>query len=208
MMSMIINSFLYLYNIFLNFYDYIIETYQKNVTLFKCTHFDSKILHLAVYDTITKTYTECYNYDNVINLLFAKGIVDVSDLDFPENLVLIYTFPFNGKIYRVISNKPVNTQILDETEIDTEHINFIYCILSEPDSEDKDITHYFMDFKESIYINDSIQTCTYVNALSHYYKKDIWMNENCCLKLIMDNDYNEKIFKEKDILNINSEHEQ
>jgi hypothetical protein len=121
----------------------------------------------------------------------------ISELTAIENTVMIYSFPRNGKIYRVISNTQVSTDELDKVESKYKKCQFIYCVV-----DDIDITHYFMDFKESIYLNSSIETATYVNALSHYYKKDVWMKESSQLKLMMDTDYNEKVFKEKDILSI------
>lgn len=202
-LSMLI-CLLYIYNNFFNFYCNIYDIIEVNLKHFKCSYFNNKILHLATYSTITQRYTDCYNYDTFFKLLYnimiSRNMMDVKNLCFTsDDIVMIYSFPRNNKIYKVISNKRISTDDMDRLALAHKKCHFIYCVV-----DDKDITHYLMDFKESIYLNDTMKTSTYVNALSHYYKNNIWMNENSYLKLMMDTDYTEKVFKAKDILNINT----
>jgi hypothetical protein len=195
---------MYFYNTLINFCDKC-NTYlfarQACLTNFKYNNFNNKILHYAIYNIKTHKYKDIYSYDNILYLLYLwiTGyifcLIDIQNLSFINNDELILcTFIKNNNIYKIITDK-INYNVLIQKNINNMP-KFIYCILDDND----DITHYFEDFKTSIFINKNIETQCYINAIFHFNKKNICMNENSQLKLMLDDDYAEKIFKAKDIL--------
>jgi hypothetical protein len=180
---------------------YLIINFLDNLiiwsNLFKCYFFEDKILHLAIYNSKTDRYFECYNYDNSLYLfiLLILGmrdrLADISLLDFRADEIIICSCVNDGKYHRIITDSPVDLSLTNNTRK-----NLIFCILDNT----HDITHYFNDFLPCIIGNKTMLCKWYVNALSHFYKKDIWMRDHSVLKLMMDDDYNEKEYKENDKL--------
>jgi hypothetical protein len=198
---------LYFNNIIFNFYNNIIENYNQFSLNFKLKYFNNKVLHFAIYNKYTEKYLDVYNYDNFFMLLYLyflgleQKLINVNNLYFLNNEIIIVTFIKDNLIYKLITDESAHINKLIDLNKKKISINFIYCNVY-INNDIYDISHYFIDFRTSILINKKLETGCYVNALSHYYKKDIWMENNSILKLMMDNDYIEKVFKEKDKLTI------
>jgi hypothetical protein len=189
-----------IYNLIINFYfkiNIVYYTYSYNL---KCKYFNNKFINISLYDYHNKKYITLYNYDNPFKLLYAiifnHQLIDIYYNNiFTNDFIYVYTYIKNYKIYKVISKTFIKSEILDKYN-DLSSNNFIYCIL-----DDKyDVTHYFNDFKSSALLNNEILTEDFIYVLSKYYNENKFKYSQ--LKIMMDYDYNEYIYKEKDILNI------
>jgi hypothetical protein len=189
-----------IYNLIINFYfkiNIIYYTYSYNL---KCKYFNNKFINISLYDYHNKKYITLYNYDKPFKLLYAiifnHQLIDINYNNiFTNDFIYVYTYIKNYKIYKVLSKTFIKSEILDKYN-DLSINNFIYCIL-----DDKyDVTHYFNDFKSSALLNNEILTEDFIYVLSKYYNENKFKYSQ--LKIMMDYDYNEYIYKEKDILNI------
>lgn len=190
---------LYLNSLFINFCEYV----NNQIHDFKCKHFENKVLHLAIYNKKYNRFVEIYNRDNIFILFFywifglsQHRLQDVRGLDFSIDEVMICSFVKEHQLFKIVTDKSVDFKVMSNLKRKPHDTKFIYCILDGT----HDITHYFEDFIVSILMNKTLTCKCYVNALSHFYKKDIWMTPESELKLMLDNTYEEKVFKENDPL--------
>jgi hypothetical protein len=192
-----------IYNYIINFYFRIELFYKIYSHSFKCKYFNNKIIKISLYDSYNHKYTNLYNYNSIYKLiysyLFNHNLINIDNqCIFANDFIYIYTYIKNNKIYNVIANTFIESDKLDEIDLIYINSDFIYAVVDNK----YDITHYLHDFKSSLYINKIINTADFVYALSRYYNDSINLNKYSELNIMMDNDYNEHIFKEKDILNI------
>lgn len=190
-------------SIFLNFYDLCI--YYKNQFISK--YYNNKILHLAIYNNISNSYISIYNYDNICmllyiwffnlykkyNMLYIENIYHIT-LDLGKNDMMIISYVKDNNIHKMIMNYELRNQ-----EIDTVQPKFIYAILDET----TDMTQDFEDFKDFILHNKTCYVDDIIFMISSFKNKNK-TKEFKILKIMLDNNYDELVFKAEDILLINT----
>lgn len=186
--------------------------YNKNVMKLKCNLFNNKIITHGFYDKSEKCYMVIYDYDNIFTLLylyFYKLLFNKSVSALPvfkdtpkdlasERFIFVGSFIKNNQQYYAIiddiSGKEYNIEnVFKQT--------FIYCTV-----DDKyDLTHLFEQYKSSILINQTIICEDMLAILIMLSKRKDWINNAQLeeLKLMMDDNFDELVFKAKDKLIIN-----
>lgn len=207
MKQFFVSFLLYIISIIFNFIENINKKYLNFILNFKYKYYNNKVLHFAIYNKNTNKYLDIYNYDNFYILLYLyfigykNKLINIENINFLNDEIIIVTFVKDNLLYKLITDESIKFNKLIDINKQYNSINFIYCNVY-INEDIYDISHYFIDFKTSIIINKRLETRVYVNALSNYYKKNIWMDSNSTIKLMMDYDYIEKVFKEKDKLTI------
>jgi len=194
-------------SIFLNFYDFLSNL--KNQFISK--YFNDKILHLALY--YNHSYITIYNYDSIYMLLYIwlfnlynkysmMYVLDTSYIDLGPDDLLLFSYVKNNKINRKIITEELRhkSERECEYEIKPQDPKFIYAIVD----ESLDMTQDFEDFKDFILLNKKLSVYDIVFIMSSFNKIKFNKNKNFNLKIMLDNNYDELVFKAEDLLLINT----
>lgn len=186
--------------------------YNKRLLNLKCELFNNKIITHGFYDKEEKCYMVIYDYDNLMTLLylyfykllFNRGVSALPVFgNTPRDLasdrfIFVGSFIKNNVQYNAIIDGE-SGKLYNPTEIYKK--NFIYCII-----DDKyDITHLCEHYRNSLMVNQSITSEDMMAILIMLSKRKDWI-ENAELtefKLMMDDNFEELVFKAKDKLIIN-----
>ena len=187
-------------SIFLNFYD--LCTRYKNQFISK--YYNEKVLHLALY--YKHSYITIYNYDNIYILIYIwlfnlyknysmLCICNLDDIPLDIDDILMISYVKDNKINR----KFINYELTQNLENHKSQPKFIYAIVDET----IDMTQDFENFKELILINKKLSVYDIIFMMSSFKNKFI-KNNNLKLKIMLDNNYDELVFKAEDLLLINT----
>ncbi len=186
--------------------------YDKRVMDMKCYLFNNKIITHGFYDKQEKCYMLIYDYDNVLTLFYLflmKVILNRCEFVMPvfkntprdlasDRFIFVGSFLKNGKQYYAILDD-MNGKLYEPDKVITK--SFIYCIV-----DDKyDVTHLCEKYKTSILLNQTIICEDLLAILIMLSKKKEWI-DNARLeevKLMLDDKFEELVFKAKDNLIIN-----
>lgn len=184
-------------SIFLNFCD--LCTSYKNQFISK--YFNEKVLHIAIY--YNHSYITIYNYDSIYMLMYiwffnlykAYTMLHISNLNeiplAPDDILLI-SYVKDNKINRKI--------ITEENKNEIKAVEkFIYAIVD----DHIDMTQDFEDFKDFILLNKNLSVYDIIFMMSSFKNKTN-LNNNLKLKIMLDNNYDELVFKAEDLLLINT----
>lgn len=184
-------------SIFLNFCDFC--TSYKNQFISK--YFDNKVLHLGIYHN--HSYTTIYNYDSIYMLLYIWffNLYKTYSMLYLENLEHIDIGPDDILLISYVKDNKINRKIITEenkNEINAVTAKFIYAIVD----ESLDMTQDFEDFKDFILLNKKLSVYDIVFMMSSFNKKNV--NKDFKLKIMLNNNYDELVFKAEDLLLINT----
>lgn len=194
------------YNVLFNFYDRLQSNIREYYQVFKYQYFDNKILKLGYLSTSTGRYYKVYDIDYPTYLVLYRLLmylgVDLSLLDYGDlrryemhDSILVTRFIKNKTIHNIITNKPIDGYFEKTIVCDP----LLYCTLN----DNIDLTNVFSDFLPSMYYNDGLKCGFYVNALCEFagVKRGSSKAQDNVLKYMLDDDnYEEKIFKDNDII--------
>ena len=195
--------FLYFNNIFISFYDYFREFLKKRRQNYLKLYFDGKVIKMAVYDRTSRRYHLLYDTDNVLKLMWSHALgVEYYDFwDLPcvgAHTLLICTCVVGDEIVEVALEPGMSFRQLMEK---SSRPDLLYCTLVNNDGC-HDITKVMLPFKSSLQVNKTVDTKAFVDAVCHYKDKVLPWDETSMLKLMTDDDFEEKIFKDNDIIHI------
>ena len=184
-------------SIFLNFCD--LCTSYKNQFISK--YFNEKVLHIAIY--YNQSYITIYNYDSIYMLLYIWffNLYKTYSMLYLENLEHIDIGPDDLLLISYVKDNKINRKIITEElrhEIKAVEQKFIYAIVD----ESLDMTQDFEDFKDFILLNKKLSVYDIVFMMSSFNKKNV--NKDFKLKIMLDNNYDELVFKAEDLLLINT----
>lgn len=197
------------YNVLFNFCDRLQSNIQNNYQVFKYQYFDNKILKLGYLSTSTGRYFTIYNIDHPVYLLYYRMMSyigwDIPLLDYNDitrnkikDSIIITRFIKDNRVHHIITDKSIEGYFQNNIVCDP----LLYCTLN----DNIDLTHMFSDFLPSLYYNEGGIRCKwYVDAICEFVgvkrqsekDKD---HENVLKYMLDDDNYEEKIFKDNDII--------
>lgn len=199
-----------LYNMLFNFWDKTRSNVRYYYKVFKYQYFDNKILKLGYLNTATGRYYKVYDIDHPIYIVFYRLMIYLgwkdTLLDYNylnqyqynvQDSILVARFIKDNTSHSVITNKSIDGYFEKKIICDP----FLYCTLDDT----TDLTHVFSEFLHSIHYNsDGLKCKWYVNALCEFAgikRGQVQNNDESVLKYMLDDDnYEEKIFKDNDII--------
>jgi hypothetical protein len=120
-------------------------------------------------------------------------VLDTSHIDLGPDDLLLISYVKDNKINRKI----ITEELRSESKRDVNQ-KFIYAIVD----ESLDMTQEFEDFKDFILLNKKLSVYDIVFMISSFNKTNL--NKNFNLKIMLDNNYDELVFKAEDLLLINT----
>ena len=186
--------------------------YNKRLLELKYKLFNNKIITHGFYDKEEKCYMVIYDYDNLFTLLYlyfykllckktasALPVFNNTPRDLAsDRFIFVGSFIKNNVQYFTIIDGD-SGKLYNPNENFTQ--TFIYCII-----DDKyDLTHLFEQYKNSIMINSTIICEDIIAILIMLSKRKKWIENTKLeeLKMMMDDTFEELVFKAKDKLIIN-----
>jgi hypothetical protein len=129
-------------------------------------------------------------------------VLDTSYIDLGPDDLLLFSYVKNNKINRKIITEELRhkSERECEYEIKPQDPKFIYAIVD----ESLDMTQDFEDFKDFILLNKKLSVYDIVFIMSSFNKIKFNKNKNFNLKIMLDNNYDELVFKAEDLLLINT----
>lgn len=134
-------------------------------------------------------YIWFFNLYNKYTMLYLENI---ENIPLEKDDILIISYVKDNKINRKIINEDLNQEIKAVGQ------KFIYAIVD----DHIDMTQDFEDFKDFILLNKKLSVYDIVFMISSFNKKNV--NNNFNLKIMLDNNYDELVFKAEDLLLINT----
>lgn len=206
------NSLVTLIQFFQMIWLLITTKYNKRLLDLKCYLFDNRIITHGFYDKEEKCYMLIYDYDNLYTLMYlflCKYFLNRCEFTMPvfgntprdlasDRFIFVGSYLKNKKQYYAILDED-NGKMFDPTK--EVNIGFVYCIVDEK----YDLTHLFEKYKSSLILNQTILCEDILAILILLSKRKEWI-ENAQLdqlKIMMDDKFEELVFKAKDKLIIN-----
>lgn len=195
------------YNILFNFCDKAHSNIKQYYQVFKCRYYDNKVLKLGYLSKLTRMYYCVYDIDHPKYLIYYRILsylgYDIHLLNYDDikrsqsnDCILVTRLVKDNAVHNIITDKSIDGYF--EKSITCDPV--LYCTLN----DNIDLTHIVSDFLPSLYYNDSGLKCKwYVDALCEFagVKRGIMKGCENVLKYMLDDDkYEEKIFKDNDII--------
>lgn len=166
----------------------------------KSSYFEEYYVSLGVFNTITNTYYSIYNYESFwayIFLLFKSLFIEKNEILVPinfgevhNNLYIIGAFYKDQTLYHVIGD--INIE-------QSPSFNLIYATID----DNIDITHPLENFKLNLFNNKMTCKQLLTIIMCYYGIKYIPTNDSI-LKFVPDDNFEELVFKGKDILKVHN----
>lgn len=191
-----------IYNYIFNFYQTIKKTITDKYNNLKIELFDNTVVRFDIYDLDSNRYIKIFDNETLFTILLALFGIQPDMIIHPYDItyvgpkhIKIVKYYYKGKIHHAIYDKSFNSQIIKEL---TKQKSIIYFIID----KNEDITIQLMPFITSLYmISDGISINILIDIIEGFYGINLKYNNESLFKLMLDDDsYQEKIFKEKEIL--------
>lgn len=197
---------------FLKIWLYFTVGFRNTLNSFKYSLFDGYLISYALFNTNEKKFLWIYNHDKPWTIIYFY-ILYILGFNIHDNLISVHDDINNliGDHYIIVGayilNKEQKYIMADDFNIinpssegdDEIKQKFIYVTLDEC----CDLTHEFEKFKYFILFNKYLQCRDFVMIMQLFFNNDETITNDSVLKLMMDDTYDEKIYKEKDLLLIN-----
>lgn len=210
--------FIDIIDFFMNIWICMYKLFKNRIVSMKYELFDGYLISYASYNINDKKFISIYNYDNTWNIIylyflyiFGYNVHEIYNLVYhktyisiDKNTLYICSVLYDTEQYYFIIDK--NTQLrlpsLDNINIDdinnknTNNKNFLYVVFD----DNNDLTHEFTKFKHFILENKYLETYDIIKMLQMFFYNKETVNNDSTLKLMMDDSFEEKTYKGKEIL--------
>jgi hypothetical protein len=187
---------------------YLITYCNNSLNEMKYSIFNGYFISYAIFQVDEKKFIWIYNYDKPWNIIYLYFMY-ILGFDIPNNLISINNaINLNKMNYIIVASYILNNKqeyiMTDDLNINNLYENqvkekFIYVTLD----ESCDLTHEFEKFKYYILFNKYLECRDFVTILQIFFNNIETIKNDSTLKLMIDDTYDEKIYKGNDLLLIN-----
>jgi hypothetical protein len=185
---------------------------RNTLNSMKYSVFNRYLISYAIFNLDENKFLWIYNYDKPWSIIYMYFLY-ILGFDTHNNLISVEDDINNlvGEHYIIVGsyilNKTQKYIMADDFNIinlssegdDKIKEKFIYVTLD----ESCDLTHEFEKFKYFILFNKYLQCRDFVTIMQLFFNNNETIKDDSVLKLMIDNTYDEKIYKGKDLLLIN-----
>lgn len=189
---------------------YVYDGFQYIINTMKHKLFDGYLISYAIYNPTCKTFTWIYNYDKPIIIIWLYiqyyfNILNIKLIPLPlifddliDNKYIIASYLLNKKQkYLMFDNSIAIPGVLyNKIQKINNKYKYIYCILDET----YDLTREFEKFKQYILLNKFLTCHDIIKIITLFSCNIVDITKDSILKIMMDDNFNEQLYKDNDIL--------
>jgi hypothetical protein len=175
--------------------------------------FDGYLISYGSYNINEKRYVSIYNYDNTLMIIYLY-ILYIFGCNIHENYnlvnfrkyvstdkhnIYICSVLYGNEQYYIIIDKNTHLNLPSLNNINNENKynkKFLYVVFD----DNNDLTHEFEKFKHFILENKYLETYDIIKMLQMFFYNKDTVNNDSILKLMMDDSFDEKTYKGKELL--------
>ena len=205
--------FIDIIDFFMNIWIYVYKLYKNSIISMKHELFDGYLISCGSYNVNEKRYVSIYNYDNTLMIIYLY-ILYIFGCNIHENYnlinfrkyvsndkhnIYICSVLYGNEQYYIIIDQNTHLNLPSLNNINNENKStkkFLYVVFD----DNNDLTHEFEKFKHFILENKYLETYDIIKMLQMFFYNKVTVNNDTILKLMMDDSFDEKTYKGKELL--------